>query len=99
MDALLGTGFHGEVRAPYATVIDTMNASGTPIYSIDVPSGLDADSGASSSHTIRATLTTTLGAYKRGLVALAARPYVGALFVGDLGFPLDAALSAIRSSK
>ncbi len=99
VDALLGTGFHGEVRAPYATVIDTMNASGTPIYSIDVPSGLDADSGASSSHTIRATLTTTLGAYKRGLVALAARPYVGALFVGDLGFPLDAALSAIRSSK
>src|SRR3990167_1829620 len=45
VDALLGTGVQGEVRKPYDTVIQAINASTTPVLSIDVPSGLDADTG------------------------------------------------------
>ena len=97
VDALLGTGFHGEVRAPYAAVIETINGlNGKPVYSIDVPSGLNADTGETPSLAVKAALTTTLGAVKRGLLAESARPYVGKLFVGDLGFPLVAALNVSR---
>lgn len=88
VDALLGTGFHGEVRSPTAELIDTINAKRTRgVVAIDVPSGLDCDSGRPSNATIRADLTVTFVAHKKGFAGESARQYVGSVEVADIGAP------------
>ncbi len=66
VDAMLGTGATGEPKPPLAESIDAMNASGVPILAVDVPSGLDCDTGAAAKHTIRASHTCTFVAAKPG---------------------------------
>ncbi|MDO5307972.1 MAG: NAD(P)H-hydrate epimerase [Planctomycetia bacterium] len=88
VDALLGTGGKGALRSPYNEIVTLMNASGKPIYSVDIPSGLNGDTGEVDGVAIRARMTTTLGAYKEGLLQRVAQAYVGALFLGDIGAPL-----------
>jgi NAD(P)H-hydrate epimerase len=87
IDAILGTGAVGEPRSPYAEAIDRMNASGLPIMAVDVPSGLDCDTGAPAQHTIRAAHTCTFVASKPGFSVERAKPYVGHLHVLDIGAP------------
>lgn len=87
VDALLGTGSRGEPRAPFDQVIAAMNQAGRSILAIDLPSGLDADSGVAAAATIRATLTCTYGAKKIGLTLPAAAAYVGEIEVVHLGTP------------
>ncbi|HUY34526.1 MAG TPA: NAD(P)H-hydrate epimerase [Pirellulales bacterium] len=87
VDALLGTGAAGEPRPPLDAVISQLNASSVPILAVDLPSGLDADTGAAARQTIRAAHTCTFVAAKPGLLAPAARQYVGALHVLDIGAP------------
>ncbi len=97
VDAMLGTGAKGEPREPYATAIDMVNASGKPILAVDVPSGLDCDSGSPAVHTIRAQHTCTFVASKPGFSTAAAKPFVGQLYVLDIGAPrklVDAILNA-----
>src|SRR5262245_41503784 len=57
VDAILGTGATGEPKSPLDEAIDQMNASGIPIVAVDLPSGLDCDTGAAAEHTIRAAHT------------------------------------------
>ncbi len=66
VDALLGTGFKGEVCEPLATLIRAVNESGRPIVSVDLPSGLDADTGIAGGVAIRATYTVTMALPKVG---------------------------------
>lgn len=87
VDALLGTGATGEPRAPYDQVIDAINAQRVPIVAVDLPSGLDCDTGQSAKHTVRATHTITFVAPKPGFFTVAAKPYVGELHVVDIGAP------------
>jgi NAD(P)H-hydrate epimerase len=87
VDALLGTGARGEPRPPLDAVIDQMNASDRPIVAVDLPSGLDCDTGQPARHTIRAEHTCTFVAPKPGLLVPAAAPYVGRLHVIDIGAP------------
>jgi NAD(P)H-hydrate epimerase len=87
VDALLGTGASGEPRPPMARAIDLVNASGRPILAVDVPSGLDCDTGRPSSHTIKAAHTCTFVAAKPGFLLPEAAPYVGVLHVLDIGAP------------
>ncbi len=87
VDALLGTGARGEPRPPFDAVIDQLNAAGTPILAVDLPSGLDCDTGQPSGHTIRAEVTCTFMAAKTGLLAEGAERYVGKLHVLDIGAP------------
>jgi NAD(P)H-hydrate epimerase len=87
VDAILGTGASGEPKSPYAEAIDRMNASGLPIFAVDLPSGLDCDSGAPAQRTIRAAHTCTFVASKPGFSAESAKPYVGRLHVVDIGAP------------
>jgi NAD(P)H-hydrate epimerase len=87
VDALLGTGAAGEPRPPLDAVIGCLNAALVPVLAIDVPSGLNADTGAVARHTIRAAHTCTFVAAKPGLLAPAARQYVGELHVLDIGAP------------
>ncbi|MEX2187293.1 MAG: NAD(P)H-hydrate epimerase [Pirellulales bacterium] len=84
VDALLGTGATGTPRPPLDDAIRQINASGTPIFALDVPSGLDCDTGQAGEPTIRAAHTCTFAAAKPGLIA-AAIEYVGRLHVADIG--------------
>jgi NAD(P)H-hydrate epimerase len=87
IDSLLGTGAQGAVRPPLDRAIDVLNQSGVPMVAVDLPSGLDCDTGAAAQHTIRAAHTCTFVAPKPGLLIAAAAPYVGQLHVLDIGAP------------
>jgi NAD(P)H-hydrate epimerase len=87
VDALLGTGATGEPRPPLDAVIELMNGSGRPIVAIDLPSGLDCDTGEVGASTIRAAHTCTFVATKPGLVKPSVASYVGQLQVIDIGAP------------
>jgi NAD(P)H-hydrate epimerase len=87
VDALLGTGARGEPREPLSAVIDMANASGLPIVAVDLPSGLDCDTGEPARHTIRAAHTCTFVALKRGFLQPQAAPYLGQVHVLDIGAP------------
>ena len=90
LDALLGTGFRGEVRSPTAELIEAINmAAKRGTVAIDIPSGLDCDNGEPSNATIRADLTITFVARKTGLVASQAVSYVGKIEVADIGVPRE----------
>lgn len=97
VDALLGTGARGEPRPPLDTVIETLNAAGAPILAVDVPSGLDCDTGIAARNTIRAAHTATFVANKIGFLAAGAEQFTGQAHVLDIGAPrrlIDEVLSA-----
>ncbi|MBD1551803.1 NAD(P)H-hydrate dehydratase [Pseudomonas typographi] len=77
LDALLGTGLKGEVRAPYAAVIETLNNSSLPVVAVDIPSGLCADTGSVLGQAVRAQLTVTFIGLKLGLFTGQAADQVG----------------------
>ncbi len=87
VDALLGTGSRGEVRSPLGDVITAVNASGVPVMAVDLPSGLDADTGLPAGHTIRALHTCTFVAYKPGFLTPGADRFTGQVHVLDIGAP------------
>jgi NAD(P)H-hydrate epimerase len=87
VDALLGTGSRGEPRAPLDAVIDAINASGVSVLAVDLPSGLDCDTGQAAQHTIRATHTCTFVAAKPGFFVPKAEQYTGRVHVLDIGAP------------
>jgi NAD(P)H-hydrate epimerase len=87
VDALLGTGTKGSVRDPFATVIDAINASGVRVLAVDLPSGLDCDTGQPLGPCVRAAHTATFVAAKRGFDAPGAAAYTGQVHVIDIGVP------------
>jgi hydroxyethylthiazole kinase-like uncharacterized protein yjeF len=88
VDALLGTGFAGQVRSPMAELIGRVNEVGPPrVLAVDVPSGLDADTGRPSNACVRAHATCTFVAQKLGFPA--ARAYTGHVHVLDIGVPRE----------
>jgi NAD(P)H-hydrate epimerase len=87
VDALLGTGFEGSPREPIATAIRVMNRSSRPILAVDIPSGLDADTGSAASVCVRAARTMTFVAMKRGFDVGDCREFTGPVDVIDIGVP------------
>jgi NAD(P)H-hydrate epimerase len=87
VDALLGTGARGEPRPPLDAVIDHLNAAPVPKLAVDLPSGLDCDTGHAAGHTIRAAHTCTFVAPKPGFFAPGAGQYTGQVHVLDIGAP------------
>ncbi len=73
VDALLGTGAKGEPRAPLAVAIDAINTAGVPILAVDLPSGLDCDTGQPAQHTIRAATPVRSSRKSRASWSLAPR--------------------------
>ncbi|MGB0716639.1 MAG: NAD(P)H-hydrate epimerase [Phycisphaerae bacterium] len=91
VDSVLGTGFQGEVRDEIAAILQTMMSSDrAAMVSIDIPSGLDADTGAPCQATIKADLTLTFVAEKRGFGEPGAAGFVGKTRVLDIGVPTEA---------
>lgn len=89
VDCLLGTGFTGEVRPPYGTAIREMNGCGARIVSVDIPSGMNGDTGAAATDAVRSDLTVTIGFVKTGLIAENAGDYIARLVCADIGIVLD----------
>ncbi len=87
VDALLGTGARGEPRPPLDAVIDQLNSASAKRLAVDLPSGLDCDTGAAARHTIRAAETCTFVAMKRGFTIPGAAQYTGRIHVLDIGAP------------
>ncbi|MBX3444333.1 MAG: NAD(P)H-hydrate epimerase [Planctomyces sp.] len=87
VDALLGTGFSGEPRDPVRTAIDVMNESGRPILAVDVPSGMDADTGECPGACIRAARTVTFVARKMGFLNPASAAFTGPVETAGIGAP------------
>jgi NAD(P)H-hydrate epimerase len=87
IDALLGTGTRGEIHGPYRDAIETINRSRRPVIAVDIPSGLDADTGKPLGVAVKATLTVTMAAPKQGMLKPSSRPYVGKLLIADIGIP------------
>jgi hydroxyethylthiazole kinase-like uncharacterized protein yjeF len=86
LDALLGTGAHADLRAELVPSVEALNAAAAHVLAVDLPTGIDATTGApGDGGAVRARTTVTLGAPKLGLLLEPARPYVGALYVGDIG--------------
>ena len=105
IDALLGIGVKGPARGPVAGGIRYINvrSQDAMVVSVDIPSGLDADTGEAQGDCVRADVTVTIGLAKWGLIAPAGIPYVGSLDVVDIGIPetyveelgLDSSLEAL----
>jgi len=88
IDALLGTGFRGQVREPLAGLIRSINESPKrATVAVDVPSGLDCETGSPSIPTIHADHTITFVAHKSGFSRAEARPFLGQVDVSGIGAP------------
>ena len=85
VDALFGTGFHGEPRTEAAELIERINADGAPVVSVDLPSGVDASTGEVAGAVVDADLTVTFHAQKVGLVVAPGRFHAGRVVVADIG--------------
>ncbi|GAA0373727.1 bifunctional ADP-dependent NAD(P)H-hydrate dehydratase/NAD(P)H-hydrate epimerase [Bowmanella denitrificans] len=85
VDAMLGTGTKGQLREPYASVIKVLKNTDIPVLSLDVPSGLLADSGAEAGIALTATHTLTFVGIKPGLVTGQGKQFSGKLSFADLG--------------
>ena len=87
VDGLLGTGFSGALRPRYAQWIDAVNRSGMPVIAIDLPSGLNADTGEVATAAVRADLTVTVALPKTGLYRGRGPELCGQLRCADIGVP------------
>jgi NAD(P)H-hydrate epimerase len=87
IDALLGTGASGPPRPPLDRAIRLLNAASGKKLAIDLPSGLDCDSGTAAEPTFRADHTCTFVAPKTGFANPSAAPYLGQVHVVEIGVP------------
>jgi ADP-dependent NAD(P)H-hydrate dehydratase / NAD(P)H-hydrate epimerase len=90
IDALLGTGFSGEVREREARLIEGMNESPTPVLAVDIPSGVDGATGEVQGTAVRADVTICAHAAKVGCVISPGREHAGEVVAVDIGIPPEA---------
>nr|WP_166155872.1 NAD(P)H-hydrate dehydratase [Neochlamydia sp. AcF84]NGY95081.1 Bifunctional NAD(P)H-hydrate repair enzyme Nnr [Neochlamydia sp. AcF84] len=89
LDGFFGTGFKGSLQEPFASIVGRANASKLPILAIDIPSGLNGDTGMTEGKAIQATKTLFLGAPKKGFFINEGWNYVGNLHYIDFGIPKE----------
>ena len=88
IDAILGTGISGQIREPYASAINFMNNSNAFKFAVDVPSGLDPDTGNTASIVVKANLTVTFHKMKKGIPRR--NDLCGKIIVEKIGIPPEA---------
>jgi NAD(P)H-hydrate epimerase len=87
VDALFGTGLRGPLRTPFSAVVSTINASLARVLAVDIPSGLDSDTGVPVGACVRAQHTATFLTSKVGFANKTAAAYLGDLHIVDIGIP------------
>lgn len=87
VDGILGTGINGEVEGVYRKIIEMINATGLPVFSIDIPSGVRGDTGEVMGAAVLADATTTFGLPKIGNMMYPGFDLCGKLFVSHISFP------------
>jgi len=88
LDGLIGTGVRGGIKEPYSSAFNRVNGSGAFVLAIDIPSGLDPNTGSSSNKCIKANATVTFHRMKRGLTT--AKQFTGDIQVERIGIPPEA---------
>lgn len=88
VDALLGTGFHGELEGDVLRACELLNKSEKYILAVDVPTGVNADNGAVSENAVRADHTVTIALVKTGLLLYPGREYCGDIELADISMPV-----------
>lgn len=89
VDAILGVGLSSPLKGLYAQAVDTINASGRPVVAIDVPTGIDSDTGAVMGTAIMADLTVTMAVLKRGIMVFPGARNAGEVRIADIGIPSE----------
>ncbi|MDI6600333.1 MAG: NAD(P)H-hydrate dehydratase [Thermoanaerobacteraceae bacterium] len=87
IDAILGTGIKGEVRGINRDLIEFINTMDKPVVSVDIPSGLNSDTGRPMGVAVKSDITVTFGYPKVGEVIYPGAEYTGRLVVADIGYP------------
>ncbi len=90
VDALLGVGLSSPLKGAYARAVGLINASGRPVVAVDIPTGINADTGAIMGAAVKADLTVTMALLKRGLLLHPGAVHAGVVRVADIGMPPDA---------
>jgi NAD(P)H-hydrate epimerase len=85
VDSLFGTGLRGQLSDEYKRLIESINACSIPVLAVDIPSGLDCDSGEPLGAAIRAGWTVTFVAVKKGFVSADTAQYIGEVFIASIG--------------
>ena len=88
VDALLGTGFHGELEGDVLRACELLNKSEKYILAVDIPTGVNADNGAVSEQAVRADHTVTMALVKTGLLLYPGREYCGDIELADISMPV-----------
>lgn len=87
VDAIFGTGLSKNITGKTSEIISFINASDSPVISVDIPSGISSDTGQIMGKAVRADYTVTFGLPKRGHLLYPGADYTGRLFIEDIGFP------------
>ncbi len=85
VDGLFGTGLSGQLSNEYKQLLESINSQHCPILAVDIPSGLDCDTGEPLGTAVRASYTVTFVAVKKGFTAAKANTYTGEIFVASIG--------------
>ncbi len=89
VDAIFGTGFRGFPEEEWGSAIEGLNEGGAPVVAVDIPSGVNGETGAVEGVAVWADATVTFGAVKSGVVLLPGAERAGIVEVADIGFPHD----------
>lgn len=89
VDGLFGTGLSRDLSGRFRALIDSLNAAGLRVFALDLPSGMNADTGAVMGAAVRASVTLTFGHPKPGLLTSVATDFTGELVLCDLGVPRE----------
>jgi len=90
IDGIFGTGFHGRMRDYFGEIISFVNDQNKPVISIDIPSGVNGNTGEVDEVAVRADITVTFGLPKTGIMFGKGVEYTGEIKVVDIGFPQKA---------
>ena len=88
VDCLLGTGLRGVARSPFVEIINAINSSAARVLSVDVPSGLDCESGLMEGECVQADVTVTFCGRKQAFDNPQSSQFTGKVFVAHIGLPL-----------
>jgi len=100
VDAIFGTGLSGELSGGFDRLVDAVNSLNKRIIAVDIPSGLDCDTGLALGTAIRAAVTVTFAAAKKGFISPASAEYTGEVYIASIGIePQECKMKNLKWKK